>query len=266
MGEQLLGVDPRVQRVITNLSEIRISDVERLAAYRFSNDEGVGELTPLIKKKAKGRGVSLKVGMFVGHGAMWSLGKELPQLDLVVRLDMNTTQVELDGEWAKVIERASDAEEIKSIISGADKRLSRIEMNSHGHYHYLSSNEQLERTQDFLRRRNIAYVNGNLLDERFMGEMGEVLRSGDAEIVFSDFSNAMGWMGGSRSEEARDKVASQLTLLPFDDECVFLFGVTMGRAGRAPIRADLAIGLDEYIEKSSRVPSLGEMLRFANKR
>jgi len=261
MSELPLGIDPRITSLITKLSELKSRDVEASEAFAFSNDEGVGKLIPSIKDRLQHSKVAQKAGLFVGHGSLWSLGKELPQLDLLIRMDMNSAQIVADREWANVIDQASGVEEILARLSERDRRLAEKEMISYGEYHYLASDEQLQRTQYLLRRRNIAFLNGNLLDGHFMTGIGDILRNKGTAIVFSDMSNAMEWMGGQRTQETQETAASRLALFPFADESVFLFGITMGKAGRAPIKADLVTGLDRYLRQSSRTPSLGEMLR-----
>lgn len=251
------GTEQDITSLATDLEKLSPDQVEPDGEYAYksvySNDLRVAEVIPALKKDvssipAKISGV--RVGLVVASGGILSLGKELPEIDLWIVLDKSPGLIEAMKEYCALVSNATSTEQLLAI---ADKLREGKEKQSYASYHYLESQESLERTQQFLRDKKIVFMNADLLDRVFMAKMGETLKSHNAEIAFANFTNIMEWVPGYNDGSSKDSFRSSLDSIPFNPNSAFLFSISQGgfglrgKVGRSPLIAGTTVGFENYL-------------------
>jgi hypothetical protein len=194
---------------------------------------------------------------------LWNVGKELESIDVFIRLDKDKAQLERDKERRGDILKAVEPKELlpkpnpdidKNDFFALKKEFNKmrapeVEQESYGQYWYLLSKEILNKTQVFLGKKNIAFVNGDLTDAEFMKKIGEVLTDYQAEVVMADLTNVV---DGSKKNDEVESFVQTLSLLPFQESCVIKHSAHAGFGGRSPVLSKLSIGLHEYQDRAGR--------------
>lgn len=200
----------------------------------------------------------LKVGLVIGGGGILSLGKELPQIDLWIVLDKSPGLIEGMKKYCKIVSSTTGTQQLidASSVFGGIKTLDQ-EKESYGQYHYLANEGNLQKTQQFLEKKNIVFMNTNLLDADFMTKVGNILMSHQAKIGFANFSNVMEWVPGYEEKTSQQELQSSLSPIPFSKDCVCLCSVSRGeyglkgKVGRSPLITTTAIGFKEYLDRAN---------------
>jgi len=229
-------------------------------AFDFSSDEKVEKYIPKIVEFVKKPTTSLKAALIISHGALWNIPKELEGIDLVLRIDINETQLEYDK---KRREKILNSLNLLDLLPKSNKKLNKndvvavrremfrlkepeVEKISYGPYHYLSSFGMLEKTKLFLNKNNIAFIGGDLSDLEFTQKIGDVLKKHEAQVVFADLTNVMGWFGSIGNPQKKQEYINSLQKLPFCEKSPILHSIHLGMTGRSPLLSYLCMGLNEY--------------------
>jgi hypothetical protein len=252
-----------IKELILELESIEQPSISEEYTSDFSNDTQVAAIMPEIIESVGKEKALLRAVIMVGSGPLWNIPKELKDIDLVLSLDINRNQIQHNRQRRLEILSANKVEEllpkpkqeidendIYTVINERRKiEAPKIEQNSYLSYHYLSSEEKLHQTQDFLKKGNIAFVNGDLSNNDFTKILGNILNNHKISIVFSDFSNVMEWVAGSPghiSEKAKNNFLESLKNIPMTENCAILHSHSIGRVGRSPIVSQLSFGLIRY--------------------
>lgn len=244
----------RIRQLIQKLETLQGVTVES-TPLTYSKDQEVFLQIPRIVEMVKDSRVQIKAAVIVSNGGVWSLPKEIPGIDLVLRINYNRNQITQDKQRREAILAATTVEQLlpqpspdlnTDNITERQNEFWRLkapkdEMECYRQYHYLSSQDQLLKTQDFLRLESIAFIGGDLTDVEFMKNLGDILREYQAEIVFEDLSNVMEWV-----DEKKDLYVTSLGQLPMMRGLPILYSTHTGRTGRSPMISDLCYGLKDY--------------------
>lgn len=252
----------KIDRLISELENIPHQGVDS-DAFDYSNDRNVVELIPQIAQLSNSIPGEIRTLVVVGSGSLWNIPKELSGIDLIISLDINRKQLERNKLRNQKILSATSTQDLfpipnnnigeEDIVAQAQERRRlnepHIEMTSYGNYHYLSSEENLKKTQEYLRQAKIAYICGDISDKDFTTQLGNILNSKGANIVFANFSNVSEWVCGSKPNLVkRDVLINSLDLTPIDGKCPILHSRSIGRIGRSRILSKLSVGLKSYGE------------------
>lgn len=254
--------EQKIERIISELEAINYqgSDSE---TFDYSNDMGIAELIPQINLASKEISGEIRTALIIGSGPLWNIPKSLNNIDFIISLDINKKQLERNISRKQEILAAEQVQDLlpipnhnidnDDIIAQIQERRAleapAIEIKSYGNYHYLSSNEELKRTKEYLKRARIAYVCGNIADNTFTTQLGNILNTNKANIIFADLTNTSEWICGSKIDfTKRDNFINSLRQLPIDIRCPILHSRSIGRIGRSPICSKLNLGLKSYGE------------------
>jgi hypothetical protein len=230
-------------------------------AFDYSNDENVSKLIPQITQLSNEIPAEIRTVVVVGSGPLWNIPKQLSNIDLIISLDINKNQLGRNKSRREEILLAESPNDLlpvpninidnSDIVARAKERRKieapHIEMTSYANYHYLSSEVELQKSKDYLRKAKIAYVCGDISDKSFTTQFGNILNSKGANIVFAGFSNVSEWLCGSKPDSTkRDDLINSLNLIPVDKKCPILHSRSIGRVGRSPILSKLSVGLESY--------------------
>lgn len=252
--------DQKIETLISELESIPYEGIKE-EAFDYSNDEDVAKLIPQIAQLSNNILGEIRSVIIVGSGPLWNIPKELNNIDLIISLDVNKNQLERNKSRIQEILSTKNPQSLlpipnndinqDDIVAVAKERrrlkLPQIEMSSYGNYHYLSSEETLQKTQDYLKQAKIAYVCGDISDREFTAKFGNILKNSGGNIVFADFSNISEWVCGSKLNQAKKETfINTLTLIPIDKTCPILHSRSAGRVGRSPIYSQLSVGITSY--------------------
>lgn len=209
------------------LTQLRSIKGERLdpfsATYPFTNDRNIAPLIPDIKAHQEGASAKLKAGMVIGTGGLLTLGKELPDIDIWIVVDRRTSMIDALQSWEDYIVRTLSFDRAKNVTFTPEAQAYyNLETESYGSYHYFASQQEYDATRDFLSKKKIAYVPGDLLDEQFMHKVGNALQQYGAKITFANMTNVMQWVMKDTQGDI-NFYGNRLAGLPFDDNCYFLY-------------------------------------------
>lgn len=258
-------VEQRVVSLSSDLEKLIPAQVEPDDKYSYvgiySNDLHVAEKIPSMQRHLEvlaSQTSALKVGLVIASGGILSLGKELLQINLWVVFDKSPGLIEMMKKYCKVTSSATSTQQLIDLSSdfGGTEVLDQ-EKESYGQYHYLENEGNLQKTQQFLAKKKIIFINANLLDADFMTKIGNTLKSHNAEIAFANLTNTMEWIPGYNDGTSQQTMQSSLDPIPFSKDCVFLYAVSMGgyglrgKVGRSPLIAETAIGFKRYLEEAN---------------
>ena len=259
--------EQKIASLSSELEKLTPAQVEPDDKYSYigvySNDLDVAEKIPSLQRNLEAlqsQTSDLKVGLVIASGGILSLAKELPQIDIWVVLDKSPSLMETMRRYCKIVAFATSPQQLIDIsgdFGNVKQTILDQEKKSYGKYHYLESQENLQRTQEFLAGKKIVFINADLLDTDFMTKVGNTLKSHDAEIAFANFTNVMEWIPGYNEGTSQQKLQSSLKPIPFSKDCVVLFSVSQGgyglrgKVGRSPLNTQTVIGLERYMKKAN---------------
>ena len=229
-----------------------------------SNDLKVEEKVSTLKatlEDLSSKTQNLKIGLVIASGGILSLGKEFPQIDLWIVLDKTPSLISNMKRYSIAVSSAANPQEILDLATefgGTQQNMLTDEGESYGQYHYLKDQESLKRTQEFLRKKKVVFMNADLLDAEFMAKVGKILKDQDAEIAFANFTNVMEWLPGYDEHTSAKRLSTSLEAVPFSEKCAILFSVSQGgfglrgKVGRSPLNTRTAVGFLDYLEKSNQ--------------
>ena len=260
-------VEREIASLASGLENLTTSQVEPDGKYSYigvySNDLHVAERIPSMQRALgvlTSKTSGLRIGLVIGSGGLLSLGKELPQIDTWVVLDKSPGLIEMMKKYYKTVSSATNPQQLIDMsVDFGDAKQTKLdqEKESYGQYHYLENQGNLQRTQEFLAKKKIVFINGNLVDTDFMAKVGNILKSHDAEIAFANFTNVMEWIPGYNEGTSRQKLQSSTEHVPFSRDCVVLFSVSQGgyglrgKVGRSPLNTQAVIGLERYMKRAN---------------
>lgn len=259
-------VEQKILSLSSDLEKLTPTQVEPDDKYSYigvySNDLHVAEKIPSMQRRLEALALQtpdLKVGLVIGSGGILSLGKEFSQIDLWIVFDKSPGLIEMMKKYCRVTSSATSTQQLMDLSSdfGATEQILDQEKESYGQYHYLESEGNLQKTQQFLAKKKILFINANLIDTDFMTKIGDALKSHDAEIAFANFTNTMEWIPGYNDRTSQQTLQSSLDPIPFAKDCICLYTVSMGgyglrgKVGRSPLIAETAIGFKTYLEKAN---------------
>jgi hypothetical protein len=247
-----------IRQLITQLEQIKGEHVGKESGpFDYTNDRESYLYVSAMKEAVSKSTAPLKVAVIVNHGSLWSVGKELSGVDILIRLDRDNVQLEHDKKRRQQILKASSPGDLlpqpnptvdmQDLVQANKERYRlsspNVEKEALDKYWYLSSDKSLQETKDFLGRDNIAFVNGDLGDNEFMGNLGRVLKEFGAKVVVAELTNVI---DGPRGKDRVGGVVNALNLLPFSQECVIKHSAHSGFAGRSPLFSTISNSLEEY--------------------
>lgn len=265
IAEQAEQAEQKIVSLSSDLEKLTPSKVESDDKYSYigvySNDLQIAEKIPFMQKVLEdlaSQTSDLKVGLVIDSGGILSLGKEFPQINLWIVLDKSPGLIDIMKRYCKVVSSAANTQQLVNISSdfGGTEILDQ-EKESYSQYHYLENEGNLQKTQQFLAKKRVVFMNADLLDADFMAKAGNILKSHQAKIGFANLTNVMEWIPGYQERISQQKLQFSLDTIPFSKNCLFLYTVSMGgfrlrgKVGRSPLNAATAIGFGEYLDKAN---------------
>lgn len=233
------------------LTELRTIKGENLdpfsAAYPFTNDRNVASLIPDIKNHHEETDANLNIGMVIGTGGLFTLGKELPDIDVWIVIDRRLSMIDAMESWEDYLTRTTSYQTAKNVTFTSEAQgCYNIERESYGDYHYFSSQEEYTKMRDFLAKKKIVYVPGDLLDEQYMNRIGVLLKQYGAKITFVNMTNVAQWIMKDTHGDSK-LYRDRLNCLPFDENCYILYSQQDVTQPERPLYAKGAVGVIDYL-------------------
>lgn len=247
--QETIAKETRINALLTQLRSIKGQQIDhRNTLFPFSNDREVEKLLAQIITQEKDIKADIKVGFVVGAGGLITLGKEMDDIDVWIAVDKNANIFEAAKKRDECIEQESTVEKARDLpLTPIDKSLLDIEKQSYGEKHYLASQEGFDKSQQFIQKKNIAYICGDLTEDGFLEQIGTTLNQFGAQITFANMTNVLDCIY-QKPQDQIDWFHQGFNVLPIHDQCVFLYSRHNIGQTSLPLYARSVVGKTAYLQ------------------
>lgn len=264
----IITKEEAIQSLVSNLDHIQPGEHEEFKhLYLFSNDK---DLKPHIERAISHVSDSdtVQVGIIIGEGGLYSIGKELPQIDLWMMFDKDQRVIDWHQQAESILLNSDSANECRSKLLSSlhpdhfmsDWALESQQPRSLGSYFFLRNDNENQRANKFVQTTPIIRFNADIGDPRIIATIAETIKYQKGSISFANFSNILDY--------GQWKVTDVIRELPFHPEAFIMHsslyvpleeGIRINNSIR-PI-ANHSIGIESWINNMSWLRFHEEMLQ-----